>query len=139
MSITFHPQHGQLLYCDFSGFKVPEMVKSRPVVVLSRKHKQLCTVVPLSGTEPVPQEACHHPMLPGSLPEYLDRKGQWWAKCDCVTTVAFSRLDRIKLGRDPNTGKRLYGSPKVAKSDLAAIKVSILGVLAMSDLIVPIE
>ena len=53
MAINFHPRLGQVLYCDFkTGFRPPEMVKARPVVVLSRNHHELCTVVPLSGTEP---------------------------------------------------------------------------------------
>jgi len=82
------------------------MVKSRPVVVLSWKHNQLCTVVPLSGTEPTTIETWHHQM--NSLPESLKKKGTWRAKCDCVTTVSFERLDRLNLGRDANTGKRIY-------------------------------
>jgi mRNA interferase MazF len=46
---------GQILICDFSsGFVEPEMVKVRPVVVISPKPRKsihsLCTVVPLSTT-----------------------------------------------------------------------------------------
>ena len=60
-----------LLYCDFStGFQPPEMVKRRPVVLISprRKNAALCTVVPLSTKEPVPIEDYHHRMNPRSVP-----------------------------------------------------------------------
>ena len=56
MPITFYPRPGSVLICDFnSGFKEPEMVKKRPVVVVSpwaRRFTELFTVVPLSGTAP---------------------------------------------------------------------------------------
>ena len=137
VAINFHPTFGALLYCDFSGFKPPEMVKSRPVFVLSRRHHSLCTVVPLSGTEPTPMQPYHHLMDPKSLPEKLSRKGDWWAKCDCITTVAYSRLDRIKIGRDPNTGKRIYVENRIGGKDLRAIQKGVLHVLCLSDLIWP--
>jgi uncharacterized protein YifN (PemK superfamily) len=54
MAITFHPGYGTILYCDFDHQKASEMIKNRPVIVISRKNGNcaLCTVVPLSGTEP---------------------------------------------------------------------------------------
>lgn len=134
LTINFHPRHGTLLYCDFSGFKAPEMVKCRPVVVISRKHAGLCTVVPLSGTEPTKIEKYHHEMSPNSLPENLRNKTTWWAKCDCVTTVAFRRLDRIQVGRDPS-GKRLYRADKIGKGDLDAIKRGLEWYLCIEGLI----
>ena len=59
--LTFHPKPGTLLICDFDrGFKAPEMVKKRPVVVISPRRRkstpQLCTVVPLSSSAPNPVE-----------------------------------------------------------------------------------
>ena len=48
MAIKFYPRQGTLLMCDFNtGFRVPEMVKVRPVVVVSRTRGQVATVVPL--------------------------------------------------------------------------------------------
>ena len=36
MAITFHPKPGQILMCDFTyGFREPEMIKNRPVIVLT--------------------------------------------------------------------------------------------------------
>lgn len=54
MALKFQPKEKTVVMCDFSGFKEPEMVKVRPVVVLA-KHKhnaRLVTIVPLSTTEP---------------------------------------------------------------------------------------
>jgi uncharacterized protein YifN (PemK superfamily) len=63
MPIKEHPPLGTILICDFdAGFKVPEMVKRRPVVVISPKIESrfgLCTVVALSATEPDPVESYH--------------------------------------------------------------------------------
>jgi len=50
MSIPYHPEQGTILICDFKGFIDPEMVKRRPVVVVSprlRQRGKLCAVVPL--------------------------------------------------------------------------------------------
>ena len=71
LMLTFQPKPGTLLVCDFgTGFKMPEMVKKRPVVVISprRRRSRLCTVVPLSTTAPNPVERFHHLMNPQSLP-----------------------------------------------------------------------
>ena len=135
MAITFHPRHCTVLYCDFHGLIVPEMIKKRPVVILSTKHAGLCVVVPLSGTAPEPVEAHHHKMNRQALPKKLRDKGDWWAKCDCLTHVCFERLDRIQDGRDPRTGRRCYISPRIAEIDLKAIKICIVRYLGMSDLI----
>ncbi|MEX0717159.1 MAG: type II toxin-antitoxin system PemK/MazF family toxin [Planctomycetaceae bacterium] len=138
MAITFHPGYGTMLYGSFDHQEEPEMVKSRPVVVLSRKNSniRLCTVVPLSGTEPVPLQKWHHKMTFNKLPKQL-QTNDWWAKCDCIASVAFFRLDRIRSGRNPNTGKREYVAPTVYGKDLEAIKLAVLNHLGMSDLILP--
>jgi mRNA interferase MazF len=55
MSLTFHPDAGTIVICDYStGFQPPEMVKVRPVVVVSprRRGSQLVTVVPISRGKP---------------------------------------------------------------------------------------
>jgi mRNA interferase MazF len=137
MALTFHPGYGTLLYCDFSHQNEPEMVKSRPAVVLSRRNGNvwLCTVVPLSGTEPDRLEPWHHKMTRDKLPQVLQKKGDWWAKCDCLASVSFERLDRIKNGRCPQTGKRLFIAPKVFGDDLLAIRHGVLNHLGLTDLI----
>lgn len=112
------------------------MVKTRPSVVLSRKNGnvRLCTVVPLSGSEPEVLQPWHHKMDRSKLPERM-QKNDWWAKCDCIATVCFDRLDRIWMGKCPTTGKRLYAAPKVYGEDLLAIKLAIIRHLGFSDLI----
>ena len=128
MAITFHPARGTVLMCDYSGFKPPEMVKTRPVVVLSRKHPNLVTVVPLSSTEPYPLEKCHHEMHEASLPAPFQRR-RMWAKCDLITTVAFRRLDRVRVGKHPTTGKRIYHGKPVRPEDLTAIQEAVIHVI----------
>lgn len=131
MPINFHPKIGTVLICDFdTGFRPPEMVKKRPVVVVSRSHSQLVTIVPLSTVEPIPFEKYHHEMEADSLPHPLCLKRSW-AKCDLVSTVAFWRLDRVKAGKDPASGKRIYVSHVVSAKDLKAIQQAILHVLGL--------
>ena len=39
MALKFNPKPGMILLCDYSGFKVPEMVKRRPAVVILPRHR----------------------------------------------------------------------------------------------------
>ena len=98
MPLPFQPPPGTIWMCDFNtGFKAPEMVKRRPVVVISPSPKRmthLCTVVPLSTVVPVPVEPFHHQMNPRSLTG-LHRTQASWAKCDMLYTVSLARLSRI--------------------------------------------
>ena len=112
----FQPKPGMLLMCDFdTGFKPPEMVKVRPVVVISpgrkRSRARLCTVVPLSSAAPKPVESFHCRINPQSLPRTLRRRRDSWAKCDMLYTVSVDRLDRVRVNRG---GKPTYGTPRVS-------------------------
>ena len=98
MSITFHPDRGAILICDYGGtstYQPPEMMKKRPVVVISprRRTGQVVSVVPLSSTPPASAEPWHHALPPGSYPP---ARGPMWAKCDMIAAVALARLDRVK-------------------------------------------
>jgi uncharacterized protein YifN (PemK superfamily) len=103
---------GTILLCDYAlgGFVPPEMVKRRPAIVLSPRlpHRDgLCAVVPLSTSPPDRSlayvvELTLHPPLPAPFDSEV-----MWAKCDMIATVAFSRLDMFRLGRD-QSGKRKY-------------------------------
>jgi mRNA interferase MazF len=131
MGLLFYPTPGTLLMCDFNtGFKPPEMVKTRPVVVVGKKQSQLAVVVPLSTTEPVPFEPYHVEMELGSLPRSL-RGARCWAKCNMVSCVALWRLDRIKDGKDPKTGKRIYVAPEILPGDLVEIRKALRHVLLL--------
>jgi len=114
-----------VLICNFdTGFVVPEMVKQRPVVVVSKTSthsRGLRTVVPFSTTDPKPQLAWHvllfdnplHGHLPPNHP--FGRNVALWAKCDMLCTVSFERLTRVH--RRIND-KRDYSAVRVSSNDL---------------------
>ena len=136
MPLTFHPKPGMVLMCDFNtGFVAPEMVKKRPVVVVlprPRRSNQLCTIVPLSTTRPVPVEPHHHQMDSRSLPgKFAGNKT--WTKCDMVATVSLNRLDRVMVGKD-RSGKRLYVAQLVIPEEFLAIQRGLLTAIGLADL-----
>jgi mRNA interferase MazF len=126
MPLKFPPISGQIVFCDFKGFITPEMVKKRPVIVVSpkeRRHKSLCAVVPLSASAPCSNEI--HTSIKIALPSEF-KKREWfqkdcWAKCDIINTVCLERLDLIYLGRD-TAGKRIYSYIKIEDETLNAIR-----------------
>lgn len=132
MSLLFHPKPGNVLMCDFNtGFKPPEMVKVRPVVVISprRRSVELCTVVPLSTTAPNPVEAFHWEMAAQSLPGPF-ATNRTWAKCDMLATVGLGRLDRVRIGKDSN-GNRIYTTHQVTAADLEGILKAVMVALGI--------
>ena len=54
MTLNYQPKIKSVVMCDFAGLNPPEMVKVRPVVVLTkhRHNSQLVTIIPLSTTPP---------------------------------------------------------------------------------------
>lgn len=56
--INFHLKKGQIVFCDFRGLEVPEMVKKRPVLIITGAIKgrdsKLVTLLPISTTTPNP-------------------------------------------------------------------------------------
>lgn len=136
MPIPYHPQVGTIVICDFRGFVVPEMVKRRPVIVVSprlRKREKLCTVIPLSTTAPIPRMSYHYRLkLDEPLPKPYDSLVQW-VKADMLATVSFDRLFLPYKRKDPN-GKREYVIKVVEDSDLNNIRACMLHALALSPL-----
>lgn len=128
MAITFHPQPGQILLCDFSqGFKEPEMVKShRPVIVLTAPmvgRANLVTVLALSTKQPDNIMPFHYKIPRKSMPQ-LGRfqENDTWVKGDMIYTAGFHRLDLIRLGKKDNkTGKRLYFNQKLGREQMREI------------------
>jgi uncharacterized protein YifN (PemK superfamily) len=116
-----YPKFGQVYVCNFdTGFKPPEMVKCRPVVVVSQTGthgRGLCTVIPLSTTPPSPPQSWHHliksPPMPRTPPDV-----EVWAKCDMITTVCVDRREKphtkSRKGRD-------YHTIKLHSEDLACL------------------
>lgn len=132
MALTFHPKPGLILFCDFSeGFKEPEIVKTRPVIVLApplQGRSNLVTVVALSTVKPAPERNYHYQVPKAAMPQvgYFQGKDSW-VKGDMVYSVGFHRLDLIKLGkRDANTGKRVYYRKLLDYSHMKIIRVCVL-------------
>lgn len=128
MPLTFHPDPGTIVICDFStGFRPPEMVKVRPVVVISprRRVAQLVTVVPLSSVAPVPIEPWHYLLPPGLYPP---ARGPIWAKGDMLATVALDRLDRVRM---KSGGLRSYQTFQLPESELGAILACVRAALGL--------
>ena len=137
MPIKEHPLMGTIVMCDFnSGFREPEMVKRRPVVVISPKiggRPGLCTVVALSQTPPAPVMPYHCQIdIDPALPAPLSSKGVW-VKGDMVNAVGLYRLDLIRLEKDFR-GKRQYRYDALSADHLKKIRECVLKALGMSTL-----
>ena len=98
--IQFQPQTGHILMCHFGlGFKKPEIVKTRPVLVISphqRVWTGLVVVLPISSKEPNPMRPYHFQLPDGTIPG--NKYEHSWIKGDLIMAVGSHRLDRIKLG-----------------------------------------
>ncbi|MGN7437302.1 MAG: type II toxin-antitoxin system PemK/MazF family toxin [Alcanivorax sp.] len=135
MALTFHPKPGTIVVCDYStGFREPEMVKRRPAIVVSprlRRRKGLCSVVPLSTTEPTHVMPYHYLLkLERPLPHPWGTD-QMWVKGDMISTVSLTRLDLIRDKRIPGQPRR-YIKVSVKADQFDAIKASILNGLGIN-------
>jgi uncharacterized protein YifN (PemK superfamily) len=85
MPITFTPEPGMILMCDFSSGSIPpEMNKVRHVVVVSprrRRHSGSCLIVPMSTVAPNPVELYHYRIRADAY-SFFKRGTDIWAKCD---------------------------------------------------------
>ena len=137
MAINEHPYTGTILMCDFNtGFAEPEMVKRRPVVVISPKiaaRPGLCTIVALSNRQPVPKMPYHCQIdIDPPLPDGFNSTGVW-VKGDMIYAVAYNRLDFIRTGRTEN-GKRTYYYKPLTPENLKKIRECVLKGLGLSSL-----
>jgi len=137
MALSFHPNPGAILACDYEpGFKEPEMVKRRPVVVITprlRRRDSLCTVVPLSTLQPDHIQDYHVKIkMTPLLPAPFDSE-ECWAKADMLATVGYHRLNPFRLGRD-RYGKRLYYNSLMSPANLRAIQRAVLCALNLKHL-----
>jgi uncharacterized protein YifN (PemK superfamily) len=137
MAIQFHPQPGTILICDFQGMQEPEMVKRRPVVVISprlRNRGNLVSVVPLSSTRPDDSYPYHHQLrFEPPLPAPYDDP-TCWVKGDMVYTVAFYRLFVPQLGKDPKTGKRQSDIRVLTDGELTSVMSCVLNGIGLGHL-----
>ena len=90
MSLPYLPNQGEILICDFDDSAIgAEMIKRRPVVVISRHeaHRfKLCSVISLSTTPPNPVEKWHYNM-PHLRVSGWSANDCVWAKCNMISTV----------------------------------------------------
>lgn len=136
MAIQFHPQRGTILICDFDGMREPEMVKRRPVVVISprlRNRGNLVAIVPLSTTHPGDTfpyhfRLCIDPPLPAPYDDPY-----CWVKGDMVYTVGFHRLFLPQLGKDAS-GKRQTDMRVLGDGDMASIMSCVLNGIGLEHL-----
>ncbi len=135
MGIKYSVGVGTVLLCDYSrgGFLPPEMIKKRPAVVISPRlpyRDGLCTVIPLSQTEPdhavdyVVRVAFPDP-LPYPFPYHV-----LWAKCDMIATVSFERLDLFQTARDQR-GKRKYLHPQMSVDEVTRVRGGVLRAIGL--------
>lgn len=138
MAIKFPVVPGTIILCDYSmgGFREPEMVKLRPVIVVSPRltHRDhLCTVVPISSSPGIKElDYVVRLQVAPQLPQPFAYEVVW-AKCDMLATVSFERLNLFRTERD-HTGKRRYLQPKLPELDLLRIRQGILFALGIKGL-----
>lgn len=128
--LRFEPAPGQLLVCNFSlGFREPEIVKIRPVIVVSPKQherRKVFTVVPISSQPPTKIKPYHLKLPNRTVPSKKYEVA--WVKGDLVQTVALHRLDRFKVGRDH------YTAPCISAELLRDVRRCVLHATGMAPL-----
>jgi mRNA interferase MazF len=126
MPITFTPDLGQVLMCDFSSpaFIRPEMEKIRHCIVISpryRRHTGTCVVVPVSTSKPDRIEPYHY-QIPNGVYRCFHDEQELWVKGDMLTHASFARLDRpYQDGRRARVVLNLGHLQGTQKAVLAAI------------------
>jgi uncharacterized protein YifN (PemK superfamily) len=108
MSITFTPNGGDVLMCEFgpdpsdpatyplaSGpvSVAPEMIKRRHVVVMAANHHMIL-VAPFSTVRP-PKMRNFHMHIPADTYPFFAQGAENWLKADLTTAVSRDRLDRV--------------------------------------------
>ncbi|MEK7991871.1 MAG: type II toxin-antitoxin system PemK/MazF family toxin [Thiotrichaceae bacterium] len=135
MSLNLCPKQGTIVICDFKGFIIPEMVKRRPAIVISKikSRAKLCTIVPCSTTPPNPVESYHYKLVVAPpLPKPYN-KDYHWVKADMIYNVSWDRLQLPFSGKD-DAGKRIYDLRIISDEDLVEIQKCVLHSLGLSHL-----
>lgn len=138
MSLIYHPKVGDIVMCEFpSCFQSPEMVKTRPVVVISPKipgRTTMVAIVPLSTTAPMPRLGHHCEIALRMLPPSLQASASTcWAKCDMVYTFSIHRLSLVQGKRDPKTQKRRYETARLDLAHIQAVRRCLASALGITN------
>ena len=129
MGISYHPDLGEALWCDYTGIR-PEMIKRRLAVVLTPKACQrvgLATVIPISCTPPQMERPWHVRLTRDPYPK--GDKREVWAKCDMINVVSFERLSGYHVRWN---GRRKYLKMRVSMEELAHIRNGVLAALGFA-------
>lgn len=131
VALQYLPNVGEIFMCEFPEcFRAPEMVKHRPVIVVSPflpGRSRLVNVVPISMTAPSPVQPYHCRIATGLLPRPLQEEaGERWAKCDMVYTLCIDRLSLVRGARSRAAGgKRSYHTGRLDLAHLQAVRRAI--------------
>jgi uncharacterized protein YifN (PemK superfamily) len=122
MSLWFQPKPRSVLYCDFAGFRVPEMTKRRPVIVLRahKRNRKLVYVVPLSTSAPNPPQPYHFHFA--CSPVVHTAPTEAWAKCDMVVVVSVERLSISRWRHASQRGARPQSVLMISEKEFATIR-----------------
>lgn len=140
MALLFHPKPGMILECDFTtGFVAPEMVKRRPVIVVSPAlagRDRLATVIAISSKRP-PTEQDYHFLLPkNALPQLgIFQAHESWVKGDMVYTASFDRLNLYLLNKRGPNGKRQYFQNRLGRDNMREVYRCVLNGLGLRGLV----
>jgi len=138
MSLRFQPKPRSVLYCDFAGFRAPEMIKRRPVIILRahKRNRRLVYVVPLSTTPPDSPQPYHYrfarsPVVHGTPTEA-------WAKCDMVAVVSTERLSISRQRKNDGIPSTRQLITMISEEEFAAIRACVakaFGFVASSQIL----
>lgn len=136
MPLHYQPKPRSVVICDFAGFREPEIIKRRPVVVLAvhKRNSRLVTVVPLSTTAPNPVEAHHYRLPHNPIPSA--QASEVWAKCDMLAVVSIERLDLVRTARGAD-GRRRYLTLQIGQDQFDAIRRGVVSALGLASLFEP--
>jgi uncharacterized protein YifN (PemK superfamily) len=124
MPLWFQPKPRSVVYCDFAGFRTPEMTKRRPVIVLRahKRNRRLVYVVPLSTSPPDPPQPYHYRFARSPVVHSVPTEA--WAKCDMVAVVS---TERLTLSRQRQCGahRARNGVLMISEEEFAAIRTCV--------------
>lgn len=128
--------------CEFPDcFEVPEMIKTRAVVIISRNHQHglgVATVVPLSKSTPT-TILPHHCKIPVRFLSKWHQAtgGDRWLKGDMVYTLSTQRLRLIQTARDKKSGRRQYEKLRLDLEHLQVVRRCVAAALCIEPGIFP--
>lgn len=125
MSLRFQPKPRSVVYCDFAGFRMPEMTKRRPVIVLRahKRNRQLVYVVPLSTSPPEPPQPYHYCFA--CSPVSHAGPIEAWAKCDMVAVVSIGRLTLSRQSQEGSVSRVCKVIPMISEDEFRAIRACV--------------